>query len=443
MKREKIIIMGAAGRDFHTYNTLFRDNGNYEVAAFTATQIPFISDRIYPKELSGKLYPRGIKIYDETQLPELIRKLKIDTCILAYSDLSYQEVMRKVSIVNANGANFMLLAPQNSMLKSEKPVIAICAVRTGAGKSPTTRYVSKVLRKLGVKSVIIRHPMPYGDLKEQIVERFATLKDLDKYKTTIEEREEYEPHIRNGFVVYAGVDYEKILRKAEKEAQVVIWDGGNNDLPFIKPDLLITVADPLRAGNELTYYPGEIAARIADVLLINKVNSANSDDVERVEEHLREINEKAKIVLADSIVTADNKGIIKGKSVLLVEDGPTITHGNMLFGAATVAAQEYGAGEVVDAKKYAVGEIKETFDKYSALKRELPAMGYSAKQIKDLEITINRAECDIVISATPTNLRHLINANKPIVQVSYEIRPHSNELDAAIEKFVKTKVRKK
>lgn len=433
--------MGAAGRDYHVFNTLFRDNEKYEVVAFTAAQIPFISNRTYPKELSGKLYPKGIRTYDESMLPELIKKLKAKKCILAYSDLNDAVVMEKASLVNASGADFVLLAPQDTMLKSTKPVIAICAVRTGCGKSPTSRYVSKLLRKLGVKTVIVRHPMPYGVLTEQVVERFATLKDLDKYKTTIEEREDYEPHIRNGFVVYAGVDYEKILRSAEKEAQVVIWDGGNNDLPFFKPDLMITVADPLRAGNELSYYPGETAARLADLLLINKVNSAEADEVRRVEDDLRQINKTAKIVLADSIVTADNKGIIKGRSVLLVEDGPTITHGNMRFGAATVAAEQYGAGEIVDAKQYAVGTIKDTFEKYKALRKELPAMGYSAKQIKDLEITINKAECDIVISATPTNLRHLINANKPIVQVSYEIQPRGNVLDNAIEKFVKSKVR--
>jgi predicted GTPase len=433
--------MGAAGRDYHVFNTLFRDNEKYEVVAFTAAQIPFISNRTYPKELSGKLYPKGIRTYDESMLPELIKKLKAKKCILAYSDLNDAVVMEKASLVNASGADFVLLAPQDTMLKSTKPVIAICAVRTGCGKSPTSRYVSKLLRKLGVKTVIVRHPMPYGVLTEQVVERFATLKDLDKYKTTIEEREDYEPHIRNGFVVYAGVDYEKILRSAEKEAQVVIWDGGNNDLPFFKPDLMITVADPLRAGNELSYYPGETAARLADLLLINKVNSAEADEVRRVEDDLRQINKTAKIVLADSIVTADNKGIIKGRSVLLVEDGPTITHGNMRFGAATVAAEQYGAGEIVDAKQYAVGTIKDTFEKYKALRKELPAMGYSAKQIKDLEITINKAECDIVISATPTNLRHLINANKPIVQVSYEIQPRGNVIDNAIEKFVKSKVR--
>jgi predicted GTPase len=440
LERERIIIVGAAGRDFHIFNTMFRNNEKYEVVAFTAAQIPYISNRIYPVELSGKLYPKGIKIYDESELPNLIKKFKATACLLAYSDLSYDAVMHKASLVNANGADFVLVAPQDSMIKSSKPVIAVCAVRTGAGKSPTSRYIAKLLRKLGVKTVLIRHPMPYGVLNKEIVERFETLKDLDKYKATIEEREDYEPHIKNGFVVYAGVDYEKILRHAEKEAQVIIWDGGNNDLPFIKPDLMITVADPLRAGNELAYYPGETAVRLADLLLVNKVNSAEPEEVRRVEEDLRCINSSAKIIFSDSIVTADNKTIIRGSSVLLVEDGPTITHGNMRFGAATVAAKQYGAKSIVEAKQYAVGTIKDTFEKYKALKMELPAMGYSAKQIKDLEITINKAECDIVISATPTNLRHLINANKPIVQVSYEILPHGNELDSAIRRFVKSKV---
>lgn len=436
MEREKIIIMGAAGRDYHVFNTLFRDNAAYEVVAFTATQIPYISNRVYPKELSGRLYPKGIKTYDEADLPRLLKRMKLPCiCILAYSDLSYQQVMEKASWVNSLGADFTLLSPFDSMLKSSKPVIAVCAVRTGAGKSPTTRYIAKLLRKLGKKVVIIRHPMPYGDLKRQAVQRFATIKDLDTHKATIEEREDYEPHIVNRFIVYAGVDYERILRAAEKEADIVIWDGGNNDASFIKPDLTITVADPLRAGNELTYYPGETSARLADVLLINKVNSAKKEDVERVRADLEKINSKAKIFLTESIVSVDNERLIRGRRVLLVEDGPTITHGNMAFGAATVAAKLYGAAEIVNAKDYAVGEIKKTFRKYPALLTELPAMGYSTRQIKDLEATINKAECDVVVSATPTNLRHLIHSNKPIVQVTYEIRPIGTGLDAVIKEF--------
>jgi predicted GTPase len=441
LKRNRFIIIGAAGRDFHNFNMLFRNDPSSEVVAFTAAQIPFIANRIYPKELSGKLYPKGIKIYDESELPELIKRFGVNACVLSYSDLSYDTVMRKASLVNSAGSDFIILQPWSTMLKSTKPVIAICAVRTGAGKSPTTRYVAKLLKKMGKKVVIIRHPMPYGLLKNQIVQRYATLKDLDRHKATIEEREDYEPHLRNGFVVYAGVDYEKILMKAEREAEVIIWDGGNNDLPFIKPDLMITVADPLRAGNELSYYPGEVAARMADLLIINKVNSAKREDVERVRENLRSINKKAKIMLSESVVMPDNPKMIKGSSALLVEDGPTITHGGMSFGAATVAANIYGASRIVNAKKYAVGTIKDTFVKYPELEHELPAMGYSPKQIKDLETTINRAECDIVISATPTNLRRLINANKPIVQVSYEIKPLSGDLDKAVRAFARTRLR--
>ncbi|MGC8680282.1 MAG: cyclic 2,3-diphosphoglycerate synthase [Candidatus Micrarchaeia archaeon] len=435
-RKKRVIIMGAAGRDFHNFNTLFRDNPNYEVVAFTATQIPYIVNRIYPKELSGSLYPKGIKIYDELDLPLLIKKLKVDECILSYSDLSFTTVMDKASIVNSNGADFSLIAPERTMLKSKKPVIAVCAVRTGSGKSQTTRYIASMLRDLNYKVVIIRHPMPYGILKEQIMQRYETLKDLDKYKATIEEREDYEPHIRNGFVVYAGVDYGKILESAEKEADIIIWDGGNNDAPFIKPDLLITVADPLRAGNELNYYPGEIVARIADVLLINKINSASKEEIDVVTNNLHLINPKAKIVYAESVVNVDNPRLITGKKVLVVEDGPSITHGNMKFGAGTVAAKLYNAAEFVDAKKYAVGTIKETFKKYPKLDVELPAMGYSPKQIKDLEATINNAECDSVVSATPTDLRRILNLNKPLAQVSYELKPRGNELQDIIKKFV-------
>ncbi len=437
MSKKNIIIIGAAGRDFHTFNTLFRDNPNYNVVAFTAAQIPYIANRQYPKELSGKLYPKGIPIKDESELPKLIKSEKVDVCIIAYSDLAYNVLGNKISIVNACGADFWLISPDHAMIKSSKPVIGICGVRTGVGKSQTSRYVSKVIRKAGLKAVVVRHPMPYGILKDEVVQRFSKLSDLDKNKATIEEREDYEPHIKNGFVVYAGVDYGAILKAAEKEADIIIWDGGNNDAPFYKTDMLIVVADPLRAGNELTYYPGEIVARMADMLVINKVNSASSEDINRVRESLRSINPKAKILLADSLVTADNPRIIKGSKVLLIEDGPTITHGNMKFGAATVAAKQFGAGETVIAKKYAVRSIKETFQKYPALYDELPAMGYSPAQIKDLEATINLAECDVVVSATPTDLRRLVNANKPIVQISYELAPKTNELDKALEKFIK------
>jgi predicted GTPase len=434
-ERKRIIIMGAAGRDFHNFNTLFRDNPNYEVVAFTATQIPYIVNKTYPKELSGALYPKGIKIYDEAELPTLIKKLKADECILSYSDLKFSTVMDKASLVNASGADFSLIAPEHTMLKSSKPIIAVCAVRTGSGKSQTTRYIASMLRNLNYKVVIIRHPMPYGLLKEQIIQRYTTLKDLDRYKATIEEREDYEPHIKNGFVVYAGIDYEKILRSAEKEADIIIWDGGNNDAPFIKPDMLITVADPLRAGNELDYYPGEIVARIADILLINKINSAEKDEINIVANNLKLINPKAKIVYANSIINVDNPRLITGKKVLIVEDGPSITHGNMKFGAGTVAAKLYNAAEFVDAKKYAIGTIKETFKKYPKLNVELPAMGYSIKQIKDLEATINNAECDSVVSATPTDLRRILNLNKPLAQVTYELEPKGKDLQNIIKKF--------
>ena len=440
--RKRVIIIGAAGRDFHTFNMLFREDGDYEVVAFTAAQIPYISNRMYPKELAGNLYPHGIRIHDESRLPELIKRHKVDICVQAYSDLPDVEVMHKASISNANGADFWLVAPERTYLKSTKPVIAVCAVRTGSGKSQTTRYISNIIRKARLKVAVIRHPMPYGVLKAERVERFSTLKDLDKYKTTIEEREEYEPHIRNGIVVFAGVDYSDILHAAEKESDMILWDGGNNDTSFIKPDLLVTVADPLRSGDELTYYPGETVARMADLLLINKINSATKEEIKKVTDDLRILNKRAKMIYAESTVIPDNPRIIEGRRVLVIEDGPTITHGGMKIGAGTVAAKECGASEIIRAKDYAYGTIKETFKKYPKLDRELPAMGYSAKEIRDLETTVNRAECDVVISATPTNLRHLINVNKPIVQVSYELKPVGNGLDRAISEFIR-KAKKK
>ncbi len=433
---KKIIILGAAGRDFHNFNVIFRDNENYEVVAFTANQIPYISNRIYPPSLSGRYYKKGIHIYDESKLVQIIKETGAEICVMAYSDVEYNEVMRKASIVNAAGADFWLLAPAATMLKSRKKVIAICAVRTGCGKSQTARYVSKFIRSMGKRVVIIRHPMPYGILDKEIVERFKTLKDLDRYNTTIEEREDYEPHIRNNFVVFAGVDYEKILRKAEEEADVIIWDGGNNDAPFVKPDLLITVADPLRVGDELTYYPGETVARMADILLINKVNSASKNEIRKERENLRMINKKAKIIMANSVVSVENPEVIQGKSVLLVEDGPTITHGGMKFGAASVIAKKYKAGKVIDARQYAVGEIKAALDKYRHIKKELPAVGYSKKEIDDLKTTLNNARCDIVVSATPTDLRQIIKTNKRIIQVSYELDPIGNVLENEIKSCV-------
>ena len=433
---QRVIILGAAGRDFHNFNVLFRSNERYRVVAFTANQIPYISNRTYPRSLSGRLYPKGIPIYDESRLARIIKDFRADVCVMAYSDVDYNEVMTKASIANAAGADFWLIAPGKTMLRSKKKVIAVCAVRTGCGKSQTARYVSRIARDAGRNAVIIRHPMPYGILADESVERFETLDDLDRYKTTIEEREDYEPHIRNGFVVYAGVDYERILRKAEKEADIIIWDGGNNDAPFVRPDLLITVADPLRVGDELTYYPGETVARMADVLLINKVNSASRAEISREKKNLRTINKRAKILTARSIVSVETPDDIRGRKVLLVEDGPTITHGGMRFGAASVAAKAYGAREIADARKYAVGEIKAALDKYRHIKRELPAVGYSRKEISDLRTTLNRAVCDVVVSATPTDLNRIIKINKKIVQVSYELDPVGTTLEREIKNFI-------
>ncbi len=411
------------------------------MVGFTAAQIPFISGRMYPKELSGSLYPKGIRIYDESELPRLVKSMNVGVCVMSYSDLRYVDVMEKASIANANGSDFWLVAPERTMIKSSKPVISVCGVRTGVGKSQTSRYISLWLREHGVKAAIIRHPMPYGILKEQSVEVFKDLKDLDRYKTTVEEREDYEPHIVNGFWVYAGVDYGEVLRRAEKDADVILWDGGNNDASFVKPDMSIVVADPLRAGDELNYYPGETVARLADVIIINKANSAQRSDIDRVARNLEGINKSARIVMADSIIRVDNAGNIKGKRVLVVEDGPTITHGGMKFGAGTVAAKEYGAKEIVNAKKYAVGSIKDTFMKYPRLSDELPAVGYSPKQIRDLQDTINSADCDSVISATPIDLRKVIVVNKLIVRVTYELKPRGKTLDAALERFLKKELK--
>jgi len=438
---KRVIIIGAAGRDFHDFNVLFRGNEGYEVVAFTAAQIPYITNRKYPKELSGRLYPKGIQIYDESELPNLIKALKADICVMAYSDLANDTVMQKASVVNAAGADFWLVAPEHTMLKSSKPVIAVTAVRTGSGKTQTTLFVSSLIRKMGYKVVVVRHPMPYGVLKDESVERYTRLKDLDKYKCTIEEREDYEPHIRNGITLYSGVDYAEILKRAEKEADVIIWDGGNNDASFFRPDLQITVADPLRAGNELMYYPGETVARMADMFIINKVNSATRKEIETVENNLRFLNPKAVITKADSIVSVDSPNLIRGKSVLVVEDGPTVTHGGMRFGAGTVAAKQFKAKEIIDVAPYAMGEIKRTLLKYPHLKKELPAVGYSPKEIRDLQNTINRADCDSVVSATPINLRSIVNVDKPIAHVSYVLSPKGTALEKAIEKFVKARVR--
>ena len=421
MKQKRILIMGAAGRDFHNYNMVYRDNPNYRVLCFTATQIPGISGRRYPKELAGKLYPKGIPIYPEKKLSNLIKKFKIDQVVFSYSDVPHEYVMHKASIALSNGADFVLLGPNSTMLKSSKPVISVTAVRTGSGKSQVSRKLALILKKRGKKVVVIRHPMPYGNLKRELCERFATYEDLNKYKTTIEEREEYEPHINNGIVVYAGVDYEKILRQAEKEADVIIWDGGNNDFSFIRPDLNIVVVDPHRAGHELKYHPGETNLRMADVVIVNKIDSAKRSDIRQVIKNTKSVNPKAKIILAKSVVTVDKPELIKRKRVLVVEDGPTLTHGGMPYGAGTVAAKRYNC-KVIDARQHAVGSIKEVYKNFPHLKKELPAMGYSKKQIRELERTINSAKCDAVIDATPVTLPRLFKINKPVVQVNYELQ---------------------
>ncbi len=421
MEKTKVIIMGAAGRDFHNFNVFFRDNENYEVVAFTATQIPNIEGRVYPPVLAGKLYPNGIPIYPESELSNLIKKYKVDRVVFAYSDTPHEYVMHKASEAMAAGADFWLMGPETTMLKSKVPVISVCAVRTGCGKSQTTRRVVKILREMGKRVVSIRHPMPYGNLADQISERFATYEDLDKYHCTIEEREEYEPHIDLGAIIYAGVDYEKILREAEKEADIIIWDGGNNDLPFYKSDLKIVVADPLRPGHEKTYHPGETNFRMADVIVINKEDTAKFEDIEEIRKTAREINPDATIIDAASPVYVDGGEQIKGKRVIVVEDGPTLTHGGMSYGAGYVAARKWGAKEIVSPYPYAVGSIKATYEKYRQTREVLPAMGYSETQIKELEETINKIPADLVVIGTPIDLRRVVKLNKPAVRVRYEL----------------------
>jgi len=438
MKKKRIIIMGAAGRDFHNFNVFFRDKEEYEVVAFTATQIPNIEGRKYPKELSGYLYPNGINIYPESELFSLITEYKTDFVVFSYSDVSYSYLMDKASEVLAAGANFLLLGSNDTMLKSSKPVIAVCAVRTGCGKSQTTRKVADILLSYKKKVVVIRHPMPYGDLKAQEVQRFATYEDLKKQKCTIEEREEYEPHIAKNIVVYAGVDYGKILRSAEKEADIILWDGGNNDLPFYKPDLHIVVVDPLRPGHELLYYPGEANLRMCDVAIINKIDSAKTEDVELVKKNISSVNPHATVIEANSPVTVNEPEIIKNKKVLIIEDGPTLTHGGMKFGAGFVAAKRVGVKEIVDPRPFAVGSIRETFKKYPQTTSVLPAMGYGEQQINDLQETINATSADAVIIATPIDLTKLIKINKPSVRVMYEREEiGDNNLSSIIDNFLK------
>jgi predicted GTPase len=420
--KKNLIIMGAAGRDFHDFNVYWKNQSNYNVVAFTAAQIPDIAGRSYPKQLAGRNYPKGIPIKNESEITDLIKKHKVEEVTLAYSDLNYLDVMHKASIVNAAGADFRLMGWKQTMLKSRKPVIAICAVRTGCGKSQTTRKVCEYLKAMGKKVAVIRHPMPYGDLVKQACQRYAKLSDMDLHKCTIEEREEYEPHIAAGNILYAGVDYGQILRRAEAEADVILWDGGNNDLPFYKPDLHIVVTDPHRPGHELAYYPGETNLRMADVVIINKVDTAPRVSVDVVARNIRAVNPKAKIIRAASPVTVTDPKSVKGKRVLVVEDGPTLTHGEMRYGAGHVAARAAGARKIVDARPYAVGSIKTTFQKYTHITDILPAMGYGDKQMADLRRTIDATPCDLVIIGTPIDLTKLLKLNKPSVRVTYDLK---------------------
>jgi len=422
MDRTRVLIMGAAGRDFHNFNTYFRDNERYEVVAFTATQIPGIEGRLYPAELAGKLYPQGIRIEDEANLEQLIRDNNIDQVVFAYSDVNYQYVMSKGAQVAAAGADFRLMGPGKTQVQSTKPVVSIGAVRTGSGKSQTSRHVVDVLQSLGHRVVAIRHPMPYGNLIAQRVQRFAEYDDLDEYETTIEEREEYEPYIDRGAVIYAGVDYEAILRKAEEEADVIVWDGGNNDISFYKSDMHIVVVDPHRPGHEMNYYPGETNVRMADVVIVNKVDTADYNNVLTVRDNVKQLNPNAILLEAASPISVDNPGLIRGARVLVVEDGPTLTHGEMAYGAGVVAAQRFGAAEIVDPRPYAVGSIKDTYAKYPGTGPILPAMGYGRQQMADLEQTINQADVDLVIAATPIDLSRVVNIRLPLVRTRYELQ---------------------
>lgn len=412
--------MGAAGRDFHNFNTFFRDNEAYKVVAFTAAQIPNISNRKYPAELAGKLYPEGIPIYPEEELEKLIKEHSVDKVVFSYSDVSYKYVMNRSARVNAAGATFSLLGLKDTMIKSTKPVIAVCAVRTGCGKSQTTRHVSKILKSMGKKIAVIRHPMPYGDLVKQQVQKFETIEDLKKHECTIEEMEEYEPHIVNGSILFAGVDYEKILREAEKAADIILWDGGNNDMPFYKPDLLITVFDPHRAGHEKLYYPSEVNARTADVTVINKEDSAEKNAIEEVKKNIKELNPDAIVIDANSTLRVEDESLVKNKKVLVVEDGPTLTHGGMKYGAGVVASKRLNAS-LVDPRPFTVGSITKTFQKYPDIGTLLPAMGYGKQQITDLQKTINNVECDSVVIGTPINLARFVKINKPTTRVYYEL----------------------
>lgn len=430
----KILILGAAGRDFHNYNMFFRDNEDYMVVGFTAAQIPEIAGRKYPPELAGKLYPEGIPIYDEKDLEKLVEKNEIDEAYLSYSDISHDYVMHLASRVQAKGASFVLLGPRETMLKSKKRVIAITAVRTGCGKSPLTRAISMILKEKSVRFAVIRHPMPYGDLTKQAVQRFATMEDLDKNNCTIEEREEYEPHIKRGIVVFAGIDYKRILEEAEKEADVIIWDGGNNDMPFIRPDLWFVVADALRPGHEMRYYPGETNFRAADIVLINKYSESPAD-AERIMKNAEKVNPDAEIILSDLELTADNEMKLWGKKAIIIEDGPTVTHGGMRIGAGYEYAARAGA-DIIDPRPHAVGSIKETFEEYDHLRNVVPAMGYFGKQIEDLAATINKSGAEVAVSGTPVDITKVLKVDVPLIHITYHVRDRSGNLKKAIERFL-------
>jgi predicted GTPase len=440
MTRQNILIIGAAGRDFHNFNTCFRDRKEYNVVAFTAAQIPDIDGRKYPAGLAGNLYPEGIPIYPEQKLPELIAGFNIDTCVFSYSDLPYEKVMAISAVVNSAGANFLLLGTSDTMIRSNKPVIAVCAVRTGCGKSQTSRRVIELLMKKGLKVVAIRHPMPYGDLEAQKVQRFAKLDDLKRHKCTIEEMEEYEPHIVRGNVIYAGVDYEAIVRAAEEDpdgCDVILWDGGNNDFSFYKPDLTIGVTDPHRAGHELRYYPGEVVLRTSDVVVINKMDSAPPEGIQVVRESIDKVNPAAIVIDGASPIRVDNPEVIKGKKVLVVEDGPTLTHGEMKLGAGVIAARKYGAVSLVDPRPFTVGRLSETFRIYPEIGTLLPAMGYGKEQLKDLETTINKSDCDSVIIGTPIDLNRVIHIDKPNTRVYYDLQEIGEpDLNTVLDEFV-------
>jgi predicted GTPase len=433
MSKKKVIIMGAAGRDFHNFNTYFRGNSSEQVVAFTAFQIPNIAGRTYPPELAGDLYPEGIPIYVETELPELIERFEIDEVVFAYSDVSHLGVMHRASLVNACGADFRLMGTATTQLKSQKPVISVGAVRTGCGKSQTSRLVARLLYDRGKKAVVVRHPMPYGDLSAQRCQRFAEMADLDRHECTIEEREEYEGHINLGYVVYAGVDYEEILRSAESEADIVLWDGGNNDTPFFESDLHIVLVDPLRPGHEVQYYPGEANLRLANIAFVPKIGSASAEDIEEVEHSIHTLNPEAMIIRGDSVVSVGRPELIKNRKVLVVEDGPTLTHGDMSYGAGFVAALKFGAGEIVDPRPYAVGSIRETFLKYPQTRRVLPAMGYGDVQVRELKQTIDAVPCDVVVVGTPFDLGRLVESDKPMLRVTYE---HDDESAAELGKVL-------